>query len=341
MPSRLTGPQKAAILLLSLGEDAAAEVLKNLSEDEIVSVSRHMARYQDFTPADVNRTVNEFYLVAERARLLPSRPETKVQFLRKVLGRALGEERAQAMVDGLVNTAAGPIERLKWHDPHTIAQFIGGEHPQVIAVILANLGDPGLAQAVVTELPDPLQHDVLTRMAKLRAVPDDVLKEVEQTLDEAMAAQPKGEVGSGPQRVAGVLGSGSKRMEQALMGHLQRQNPELARQIRGQMFPFEDFIKVDNYGIQRVLARTPGEDLVRALRLADDALRRHFLRNMAPESAQAMQQALDALQPTPVAVIEAAQKRICTVARELAEQGLLTVLDRNKKPPKPPQPREA
>ncbi len=335
MPTRLSGPQKAAILLLSLGEEAAAEVIKNLNEDEIKEVTRFMARFQEIRPEDVTRVTNEFYLVAERTRLLPAAPETKVQYLKKVLSRALGEDKSAAIVDGLVNAPSGSaLERLRWHDPATIAKYIGEEHPQVIAVILANLGDPALAQSVIAELSDELQSDVINRFARLRSIPDEVLKEIEDSLNEQMNPAPKtGGVGS--QRVAELLTSAPRRTEQAMMGHLQRQDPALAEEVRSQMFEFGDFLKVDNFGIQKVLARTPGEDLVLALKVADESLRKHFLQNMSPGSAQAVETALDDLGPTPVSQVEAAQKRICTTARELASQGGLQVLERRKPRPEP------
>lgn len=334
MPTRLTGPQKAAILLLALGEDAAAEVLKNLSEDEIKEVSRYMARYQEIRPEDVTRVVNEFYLVAERTRALPAAPETKVDYLRKVLSRALGEERGKALVDGLLSPPSGSaIERLKWHDPATIAKFIGREHPQVIAVILANLGDPALAQSVLAELPEAVQGDVITRFARLRAVPEEVLKEVEESLNEQLNPAPKSGAAKG-QRVAELLTSAPPRMEKSLLRQLQQKDPVLAESVRGQMFAFEDLANVDNLGIQKLLARTPTEDVVLALKVADDTLRRHFLRNMAPASAQAVEAALEDIVPTPISAVEAAQKRICTLAKQLADQGAFQVLDLRKTNPK-------
>jgi flagellar motor switch protein FliG len=139
--------------------------------------------------------------------------------------------------------------------------------------------------------------------------------------------------GGGSRRVAELLTSAPRRTEQALMGHLQRQNPALAEAVRSQMFEFGDFLKVDNFGIQKVLARTPAEDLVLALKVADEPVRRHFLQNMSATSAQAVEAAVEELGPTPVSQVEAAQKRICTTARELAEQGGLQVLERKKSRP--------
>lgn len=336
MAQRMSGPQKAAILLLTLGEEAAAEVLKNLSEAEIQEVSRYMAHYSEVTPQDVDRVANEFYLIAERGRFLPGPPTTKVEYLRKILGRAIGEERAGEMVDGLVaRKADGPLEQLKWHDPNTIAGFLADEHPQVIAVILANMGDPPLARSVIEALPGAMQQDIFTRLARLRSIPDEWLEEIEASLSEEMAA-PRPTAGGGEggeQRVAEVLGAAEAPVEEALIEHLQRRNPELAERIRQRLFAFSDLLKIDNYGIQLVLKRISGRDLVLALKLADEPVKRHLLRNMAAQSAERFEQAVASLGPTPVAQIEAAQKRIARTARILIEGGEIFPLERRRKSP--------
>ena len=331
MATRLSGPQKAAILLLSLGEDAAAEVIRNLNEEEIKQVSQYMARFQHVTPKDVDRVMNEFYLVAEKGRFLPAPPETKVEYLKKILARAVGEEQASRTVQGLVERKPeNSFEQLRWHDPQTIASFLAGEHPQVIAVILANLGDPALAQAVMAALPEDMQKDVLTRYARIRTIPDEWLVEIEASLGEDLAASRARPAAAPPgeQRVAMVLGAASQPMEDLLIQHLRAKNPELADRISRRIFSFADLIKIDNYGIQLILKRTPGDDLVLALKLADEPLSRHLMRNMSDEAARKIQEAIDGLGPTPVTRIEAAQKRIANSARVLIESGEIYPLER-------------
>src|SRR5579863_2310052 len=335
MARRLTGPQKAAILLLALGEESAAEVLKNLSDEEIRDVTMVMSRVDEVTSADVQRVTDEFYLVAEKARFLPSPPETKVQYLKKVLSKAMGDAKAQEVVDGMVKAAPGStLERLKWHDPATIATFIGVEHPQVVAVILANLGDPQLARSVLESLPEHLQQDIVPRLAKLRAIPSDWLQEIDQSLTEQTGpstADPAHDVG--PQRVATMLASTTRATETRWLSHIQRQDPALADRIRDHLFPFEDFVKVDNMGMQKVLARTPGDDIVLALKLADEGLRNHFMRNLAPQAAAQIERAMQEMGPISVAQVEAAQRRIATTAKEMSERGELFVLERKRAKP--------
>jgi flagellar motor switch protein FliG len=331
MATRLSGPQKAAILLLTLGEDAAAEVIKNLSDEEIREVSQYMTRFQHIRPADVDRVMNEFYLVAEKGRFLPAPPETKIEYLKKILARAVGEEQAARTVQGLVERKAeSSFEQLRWHDPQTIASFLAAEHPQVIAVILANMGDPQLAQEVMAALPEDMQQDILTRYARIRSIPDEWLEEIEASLSQDLAASrtrpapgPAGE-----ERVAGVLGAASQPMEDLLIEHLRAKNPELAERISRRLFSFADLIKIDNYGVQLILKRTPGDDLVLALKLVDEPLSRHLFRNMSEDAARKIQEAIEGLGPTPVSRIEAAQKRIANTARVLIESGEIYSLER-------------
>ena len=333
MVTQLSGPQKAAILLLSLGEDAAGEVLKNLDEEEIKDVSRYMSQFDSVTPQDVDRVLNEFYLVAEKGRFLPGPPETKVEYLKKILSNAMGSEHAEKMVDGLVaRKDESALEKLKWHDPVTIAGFLSAEHPQVIAVILANLGDPELAREVIAALPDDMQKDVLTRYAQIRIIPEDWLEEIETALNEDMAASKilAQDASPGETQVAKVLSLGSKPMEDMLIDHLRQKNPELADRISRRIFSFADLLKIDNYGLQLVLKRTPGDDLVLALKLADEPLTRHLLRNMSDESAARVNQAVEGLGPMPVSRIEAAQRRIANTARLLIEKGEIFPLERRR-----------
>jgi flagellar motor switch protein FliG len=257
-----------------------------------------------------------------------------VQYLKKVLGKALGEPRAQGIVDGMVKAGTGrALERLKWHDPGTIAAFISEEHPQVIAVILANLGDTRLAQAVLAALPDALQQDLQPRLAKLRTIPTAWLDEIERSLGEVAPSDSDTEGESGPERVASLLASASSATEKRWLGDIERRSPALAERVRDHLFPFGDLIKVDSYGMQKVLARTPGDDIVLALRVADEDLKRHFLTNLSPQAAASIEQALEELGPTSIALIEAAQRRIATTANEMEQRGELFVLERKK--PKP------
>jgi flagellar motor switch protein FliG len=333
MAARLKGAQKAAILLLSLGEDAAAEVIKNLSEDDLQTLAPHLGNFDRVTPADVERVAREFYLAAEKGRFLPSAPETKTAYLKNILNRALGEKKSGQLVAGMLDSpAGGRLEQLKWHDPSVIAQFLSGEHPQVIAVIAANLGDPDLTKQVISALPDGQRQEVLTRLLRLHEISSEWVEEIEASLEEEMQGQgtPDPQNDASTKRVAGVMNAAPRQLEDAIMTHIESQDPQLAGKIRSQMFPFEEFLKVDNPGIQRVLEQATNEDLVLALGSADQSLRRHFLRNLSTENSKALEHAISAYGPMRLSDIEAAQKRLSNIARELAAQGRLKVLKRNR-----------
>lgn len=331
MSPHLTGPRKAAILLLTLGEEAAAEIMKNLNDNEIKDVSRYMQEFDNITAKDVDRVMNEFYLVAEKGRFLPGAPETKMEYLKKILSKAMGVEQAANLVEGLISReGASSLEQLKWHDPVTIADFLASEHPQVIAVILSNLGDPDLAREVIGALPETMQKDVLTRYAQIRTIPEEWLVEIEASLSEDMAAVRKQgpKASAGEQQVAKVLGSMAKPMEDTLIEHLRTKSPELAERIERRMFSFADLIKIDNFGMQLVLSATPGNDLVLALKLADEPITRHILRNMSADSAEKVRQAVEGLGAVPVKKIEEAQRRIANTARVMIEKGEIFPLER-------------
>ncbi|MDH5751406.1 MAG: flagellar motor switch protein FliG [Deltaproteobacteria bacterium] len=341
MTKRMSGARKAAILLLTLEEEAATEVLRNLNEEEVREVTALMADFEDITPEDVDRVTGEFYLIGRKARFIPEQPETKVEFLRKVLGRALGSDKANEMVEGLVTGGSGSnLERLSWHDPSTIAEFLASEHPQVIAVILTNMGDASQAQAVLSELPGEMQEDVFTRMARLRTIPQEWLDEIEASLSDELATETSRAAGEkddavGPRQVARVLGAVDSPTQDTLFRQLKERNPGLAEKVQSRMFHFHDLLKIDNYGIQLVLKNVSSDDLTVALKLADEPIQRHLMRNMAPASAERLLQSIQQLGPVPVKKIEEAQQKIANTARLLMEQGKVVSLRRAPKKPGP------
>lgn len=326
---RSTGTRKAAILLLSLGEDAAAEVLKLLDDEEVRAITTQMTRFEDVTLNDVDRVANEYFVRHDEGAGSIEAPETKLQYLRRVLSKALGETRGGDIVEGILNRPpGGALEKLKWHAPRTIAGFIANEHPQVIAVILATMDEDGLAERVLTELPSEMQSDVVERLAGLNSVSQEWIDEIEQTLADTMLPAAKEVIAkdAAEQRVAEVLVTGPRAMERAIMDHIERKDPEVAERIRDQMLRFEDFIRIDNPGLQRILHRSSMQDLVLALRLADDELRGHVMSNLSTHTAQTVAQDLEELNPTHVSVIEAAQQRLVAIARQLLDKGEVTLL---------------
>jgi flagellar motor switch protein FliG len=198
----------------------------------------------------------------------------------------------------------------------------------VIAVILATMEEPGLADRVLGELPAAMQADVAQRLAGLKTISPEWVNDIQETLADAMlpAARAISEKEGGPQRVAEVLTTGSRAMETAILAHIEQKDPALAERIRGQMFRFEDFLRLDNLGLQKILGRSSTRDLVLALRMADDDLREHVYRNLSTNNARMIQEELDNLGPMRVSEIEQAQLRLIAIARDLMDQGEVVVL---------------
>lgn len=333
MASRLTGSKKAAILLLALGEEAASEVIKNLSPQEIEQVTKSIQDFGDVTPGEVERVTNEFYLIAEKGKFLPGSPETKTAFLKKVLAKGMGDESAKKLVEGIIETPEGSeLERLKWHDPTTIAEFLDKEHPQVVAVILANLGDSGLTRQVLEHFQESRRQDILARMVRLREISLEWIEEIEAALTSELSTEgePAEQEPVGINKMADVMSAAPPAMEKELMGSLSSRDPALAGQIRERLFDFDDFIRMDNFSIQKVLGKVTNEDLVLALRTADERIKKHFFRNLSDENVRQLEEAIQNFQPTRISSIEEAQKRLCQVARELNQNGEIRLLERKR-----------
>ena len=326
---KLSGHEKAAIMLLTVGEEAAAEMFQYLDVAEIKSVSAFMNRFEEYSAVDVERVCNEYFVRLDDAILPPVPPQTKSRFLENVLARAVGQERGGELADGILSSPpGGALAKLQWHAPRTVANFISGEHPQVVAVILATMEEPGLPDKVLAELPREMQHDVVQRIAKLKTVPPERIREIEETLEEVMAPEERGPYGpdSGVHRVAEVLNTSPRAMEQAILSHIENRDPELADSIRDRMLRFEDFIQLDNPGLQKVLNLSTLQNLVLALRTASEELREHIYGNLTGRTSQLLEGALVEMGPTRVAEIEAAQNRLIALARNLLAKGDISLL---------------
>jgi len=326
--ARLNGPKKAAIMLLSIGEDAAAEVMKNLQESEIKEVMVQMNRVSEITLADVERVTNEFY---RRTEIEPRRdtvpPETKMQFLSKTLSKALGKERSDELLGKVMDLPSrGAIEKLKWYAPKTIAEVISGEHPQVIAAILACFDDPQLASEVISELPAPLRGPVMDRLAKIKGVPEAWVKEIEASLDELFAPKESQREPFGQRLVAGMIGGADKQSEREMLAQLESKDPKLAGEIKGRIVRFEDFIRLDGLGVQKILEESQMDDVLLALRTAEESLRKHILENVSINTSNRIRAQLKTMPPTRVGDIEKARKRLALIATGLAQKGEITFL---------------
>ncbi|MEE8434448.1 MAG: flagellar motor switch protein FliG [bacterium] len=324
---KLTGPKKAAILLLAMGEEGASEVVKNLEDSEIQQVGYYMARFTDVAPEELDVVLEEFYNKSGTAGdgfLINASGD----FVRNTISKALGGDRAKELVDNLSATVEeSALESLKWLDPKAIANFITHEHPQTIALILAHLEDPEQTATVLKELPENLQADVVYRMAILESIQPGVVSEIDEVLSREMQAS--GAMGTskvgGIEAVAEMLNSLDKSTETRILATIEESNPDLAEQIRELMFTFEDMVLIDSKSMQVVVKEMPRDELVLALKTASEPIKELIFSAQSTRAAEMLREDLEVLPPTKVSDVERAQQAMVKIARQLEEEGKIVI----------------
>ena len=323
---KMTGPKKAAILLLALGEDAAADVMKNLEEAEIQQVGYYMSRFSDVSPEELDIVLEEFYrnsVMADEGMSLSSSPD----FVRNALTKALGADRAKELSD---NLRAGEdevgLEALRYAEPIMISNYIRSEHPQTIALILSYLKNVEQSATVLRELPESLQADVLYRMAVIESIPPGVVAEMNEVLTEEMktAGSMATSVG-GVEPVAEILNSVDKATETRILASIEESNPDLAEQIRELMFTFEDMALIDAKQMQIVMKDVDQADMLLALKTASDAVKELIFSSMSSRAAEMVRDDLENLGPAKISDVEAAQQKIIKVVKKLEEDGTIVI----------------
>ena len=323
---KMTGPKKAAILLLALGEDAAADVMKNLEEAEIQQVGYYMSRFTDVSPEELDIVLEEFYrnsVMADEGVNISSSPD----FVKNALTKALGADRAKELSDNLrAGEEEAGLEALRYAEPIMIANYIRTEHPQTIALILSYLKNAEQSSAVLRDLPESLQADILYRMAVIESIPPGVISEMNEVLTEEMqsAGSMATSVG-GVEPVAEILNSVDKATETRILASIEESNPDLAEQIRELMFTFEDMALIDAKQMQLVMKDVDQADMVLALKTASDAVKELIFGSMSSRAAEMVREDLENLGPAKLSDVEAAQQKIIKVVKKLEEAGTITI----------------
>ncbi|AEH45668.1 flagellar motor switch protein FliG [Thermodesulfatator indicus DSM 15286] len=323
-PNNLTGPQKAAIFLLTMGEEFTAQVYQYLSEEEIKRIGIEMARL-DYIPSEaVKKVLDEANM--ESRELLADLTVSPDDFLQQSLVKAYGEKGKEIYEE--IRQELGPkvFEKLRRLDPRTIANFLRNEHPQTIAIILVHL-DADLAGQVLAHLPEKLRSEVVFRIAELDKVDPEIIQEISAALEEELEA-----VGGtfskklgGVERAAEILSHVSRDLEEEILSEVEEENPNLAEEVRKYLFTFEDLLKVDDTAIQAILKEISTEDLKLALKTASEELREKFFSNMSARAAQLLKEDLEIMGPVRVADVEAAQQNIIKVAKRLEQEGKIVL----------------
>jgi len=321
----LSGRQKVAVLLMALGEEASAEVTKNLSAEEIEAISFEIARL-DHVPPEVVQGVLEEWKQTERAAY--SLAQGGVDYARRILEKAFGAQRATQILKRIESQIHDHISlsHLRNADPAQLTALIRSEHPQIIAVLLAYL-DPDQTAAVLRGFDPRLGADVLFRMARMEKIHPDALRMVESSLgaEADLSLSRDSSQAGGPEAVAEILNRAGAGMEKELLDGLAHQDPELAEQVKDLMFVFEDITKLDDQAITRVLRDVDTKELALALKVASEELRDRIMSTLSTRAREALQEEIEFLGPVRVSEVESAQASIVRTVRTLEEAGEIVV----------------
>lgn len=320
----LTGVQRAAVVLLSLGEQQAAEVLKHMGAKEVQKLGLAMTSVGGISRETVADVFDDFVDVLAQPSGLGSGAD---DYIRNVLTQALGEDRAGALIDRILagrNTSG--LDSLKWMEPRAIADLVRNEHPQIIAIVMAHL-DPDQAADVLKCLPDRVRADVLLRIATLDGIPPHALNE----LNDVMARQFAGSQNikssniGGVKVAANILNFMDSGQDEAILGSIGEIDEDLGGKIRDLMFVFDNLAEIDDRAMQSILRDVPNEKLAVALRGADARVREKITTNMSQRAAEILVEDMEARGPVRLAEVEAAQKEILALVRKMADDGTITL----------------
>ncbi|MBI6550504.1 flagellar motor switch protein FliG [Xenorhabdus lircayensis] len=316
----LTGTERSAVMLMTLGEDQAAEVFKHLNSREVQQLSIAMAGMRQVSNQQLVEVLAEFEEDAGQYAALSINAN---DYLRSVLIKALGEERASSLLEDILesrDTTTG-IETLNFMEPQMAADMIRDEHPQIIATILVHLSR-GQAADILALFEDRLRNDVMLRIATFGGVQPSALAELTEVLNNLLDGQnlKRSKMG-GVRTAAEIINLMKSQQEESVIDAVRTYDGELAQKIIDEMFLFENLISVDDRSIQRLLQEISTDSLLVALKGCDQALRDHFLNNMSQRAAEIMRDDLASRGPVRMSQVEAEQKSILLVVRRLAESG--------------------
>lgn len=322
--SELNGRQKAAILLVSLGETASAEVIKHLRQDEIDELTLEIAGVGHVKPEQRHSIIQEFYETAVAQEYIT---EGGIERARSLLEKALGSEKAGEVMDRLsASIQVTPFEFLRRTDPAQILNVISNEHPQTVALILAYL-PPDTAGEVISSLPDDLQSEVAMRIALMDRTAPEVITEIERVLERKLSSVLSQDFTSagGLTALVDLLNQVDRSTERTILDSLEEQNPELAEEVRRLMFLFEDIVLLDDKSIQQVLREVDAKDLGVALKGTTDPVKDKIFKNMSQRAAEMIKEDLEFMGPVRVKQVEEAQQKVVGVIRRLEEAGRIVV----------------
>jgi flagellar motor switch protein FliG len=314
------GVEQAAILLLTLGEQDAAQVLKHLGAKDVQRVGQAMAQLSGISRDEVSAVLGHF---ASRVEQQTSVGVDADDYVRNVLNEALGSDKAGSVIDRILRgRSSRGLEAVKWMEPRAVAGMLRFEHPQIISIVLSYL-EPEQAAAVLAALPQELQVDVIVRVATLDGVQPAALNELDEVLEKQFTGKSLSKASGfgGPKAAAEILTLVGAAPEGRILEEITKADEALAQKLQDLMFVFEDLLAIDDRGMQELLREIPGDKLIIALKACGEDMKEKFFKNMSERAAAMLKDDLEAKGPVKLSEVEAAQKEILVTARRMADEG--------------------
>jgi len=321
---QLTGRQKAAIFLVTLGAEISSEIFKHLREDEIEQLTFEIARLESIEPGDRDQVLMEFQELMMAQDFIST---GGIDYARELLEKSLGPQKAVDIINRLTSSLqVRPFDFIRRTDPAHLMNFIQQEHPQTIALILAYL-EPQKASVILGSLPHEIQSDVAKRIATMDRTSPEILREVERVLEKKLSTLSSEDytAAGGVESIVDILNLVDRSTEKTIIESLEEDDPELAEEIKKRMFVFEDIVLLDDRAIQKVLREVDTAELAKALKAVDSEVQDKIYRNMSKRAATLLKEDMDYMGPIRLKDVEEAQQKIVSIIRKLEEQGEIVV----------------
>ncbi len=319
-PTSLTGVQRAAVLLMAMGSENAAEVLKHLNPKEVQSLGAAMASMDNVNKVTMGGVMDDFINEVSNQTSVGIGQE---DYIREMMVNALGQDKANNMIDRiLLGSGNKGLESLKWMDARSVAEVIRLEHPQIISIVLSYL-EPDQSAEVLKMLPERARPDILMRVAALEGIPPKALQELDKIMEKQFSGEQNVSQNSmgGFKTAANILNFMEASIEGAIMDSIAEHDQEMQEGISELMFVFDNLNDVDDRGIQALLREVSTDSLTLALKGAEEGLKEKILKNMSKRASEMLREDMEARGPVRLSDVETAQKEIIATARRLAEEG--------------------
>lgn len=319
------GLEDSAILLMSLGEEEAAEVFKHLAPKEVQRLGETIAKLKTVSRDRIEKVMGRFTEQASDHSTLVSDTD---EYVKAVLRKALGEDKANLLIDRILQGSdVSGIESLKWMDPNSVAELLRNEHPQIVATILVHL-DFDQASSVLKAFSDRQRNEVLIRIATLDGIQPAALRDLNEVMAKILSGgseKMKKSVLGGVKTAAEIINLMGTSVETSVLDYIREADGDLAQKIMDNMFTFDDLIKIDDKGIQSLLKEVQSESLIVALKGSTPELREKVFRNMSTRAAETLREDLESRGPVRLSEVESEQKELLKIVRRLADEGQIVL----------------